>query len=38
MNETTEKYLALADSDLKEQHDQTSPLRTLGLARTRVGR
>ena len=36
--ETTEKYLALADSDLKEQHDQTSPLRTLGLAKTRVGR
>lgn len=25
--ETTEKYLALADSDLKEQHDRTSPLK-----------
>ena len=36
--ETTEQYLALADSDLKGQHDESSPLRTLGLARTRVGR
>lgn len=36
--DTTRRYVALAQSDIKEQHDSASPLRALGLARERVSR